>query len=665
MTKPRLGTKTSPRPSAGGQPESSQSLIRILHLEDDPSDAELIRAALEADGLNAQIEHVATRAPFIALLQAVPYDLILADYNLPDLDGATALALARERSPDTPFIVISGHLGDDEAVEILKSGATDYVLKDRLTRLPSSLRRALREVAERAERRRAEEASREMAERLSLTLKAVRMGTWQWNIPEEEIVWDEQMHVLFGLESGTFRGDPTAFGECLHPDDRERAAEEFARTLTEDREYDTQYRVVRPDGMARTIRSRGQVNRDAEGRPRRMIGVCWDATERQESERQIRRQIERLRALRRIDTAITATTDLRVALETILDEVTRQLGVDAADILLLNRGSNTLEFGAARGFRTDALQHTRLFLGQGFAGRAALERRIVTTLDFDDTAARAEFSRSPRLEEEGFVVYFGVPLEAKGSVNGVLEIFHRTRFKPDPEWMEFLEALAGQASIAVEDARLFRHMQRSHAELHVAYEATLEGWVRALDMRDHETEGHTQRVTELTVRLAQALEFDEEELVHIRRGALLHDIGKLAIPDGILRKPGPLTDEEWAIMKQHPTHAFQWLSPIKYLRPAVDIPYCHHERWNGSGYPRGLKGEEIPLAARIFALVDVWDALTSDRPYRPAWPREQAFEHMVSRVGTDFDPQVAEIFLRLIEPPSPRPSEESQEAPDG
>jgi HD-GYP domain-containing protein (c-di-GMP phosphodiesterase class II) len=166
-------------------------------------------------------------------------------------------------------------------------------------------------------------------------------------------------------------------------------------------------------------------------------------------------------------------------------------------------------------------------------------------------------------------------------------------------------------------------------------------------MRDKETEGHSTRVTEMTVQLASIMAVMDIELEHIRRGALLHDMGKMGIPDSILLKPGPLTPEEWEVMHTHPTRAYEMLAPIPYLRPALDIPYCHHEKWDGSGYPRGLKGEGIPLAARIFAVVDVWDAMTSDRPYRKAWSKEKVIEHIKSGSGTHFDPQVVEAFLRM------------------
>jgi len=212
---------------------------------------------------------------------------------------------------------------------------------------------------------------------------------------------------------------------------------------------------------------------------------------------------------------------------------------------------------------------------------------------------------------------------------------------------ELADARERRARRAAEQALRDRERQ-AVLELAVAYEATLEGWARALDLRDRETEGHSRRVTDLTVRLARMMGVSEADCVHIRRGALLHDIGKMGIPDSILLKPSPLSPEEWDIMRRHPAYARELLSPVEYLRPALDIPYCHHEKWDGTGYPRGLKGEGIPLAARIFAAVDIWDAVRSDRPYRPAWPDQQAREHLASLAGAHLDPKVATVFLELL-----------------
>jgi response regulator RpfG family c-di-GMP phosphodiesterase len=377
--------------------------------------------------------------------------------------------------------------------------------------------------------------------------------------------------------------------------------------------------------------------------------------ERKRAEEQVQLQVRRLAALRAIDMAITATMDLRVALDVILDQVTSQLGVDAAAVLLLNQHTHTLEYAAGRGFHTSALRHTRLRLGEGYAGRAALERDLIRISNLPEIPG--EFDRAPLLPSEAFVAYYGVPLItyygapliAKGQVRGVLELFHRAPLEPAPDWLDFLEAIAGQAAIAIDNGMLLSDLQRANVELVQAYDTTLEGWSRALDLRDRETEGHTQRVAEMTLRLARALGMPAEELVHIHRGALLHDIGKMGIPDAILLKPGPLDDDEWAIMRQHPVHAYNLLASINFLRPALDIPYCHHEKWDGTGYPRGLKRETIPLGARVFAVIDVWDALRTERPYRAAWPEEKVRAHLRALAGSHFDPRVVGAFLTLLE----------------
>ncbi len=201
-------------------------------------------------------------------------------------------------------------------------------------------------------------------------------------------------------------------------------------------------------------------------------------------------------------------------------------------------------------------------------------------------------------------------------------------------------------------------LAQAYQDLEEAYDATLKGWALALDLRDKETEGHSQRVAELTVELARQFELEDEAIKHIRRGALLHNIGKIGIPDSILQKPGPLTDEEWTVMRRHPIFARDMLESIVYLRPVLDIPFSHHEKWDGTGYPLGLKEEEIPFAARLFAVVDVWDALTSDRPYRPAWTKEKVTAHLREQSGKHFDPQAVEAFLTLLVKTSTQPKKE-------
>jgi PAS domain S-box-containing protein/putative nucleotidyltransferase with HDIG domain len=359
-------------------------------------------------------------------------------------------------------------------------------------------------------------------------------------------------------------------------------------------------------------------------------------------------QLHRLEALHSIDIAITASMDLRVTLNVLLDHVKTQLNVDATSVLLLDTNSQMLEFAAGQGFRTRSVRTARVRLAEYYAGRTLLERRAVQASDPE------QIRKNPHLAAlwagEGFAGCYGVPLIAKGELKGVLEVYHRAPFQPEPDWISFLETFAGQAAIAIDSAQLFEALQRSNINLAQAYDATIEGWSRALDLRDKETEGHTLRVTEKAMRLAKAMGISDAELVHIRRGGLLHDIGKMGVPDSILFKPGPLTENEWKVMRLHPQLAYDMLSPISYLRQALDIPYCHHEKWDGSGYPRGLKGEQIPFSARIFAVVDVWDALSSDRPYGHAWSEDKVIEHIRSHTGMHFDPQVAKAWLESGEP---------------
>ncbi len=378
-----------------------------------------------------------------------------------------------------------------------------------------------------------------------------------------------------------------------------------------------------------------------------IANLAANALHRATLHEQTERRYKRLAAVRSVEAAISASLDLRLTLNVFIDQVITQLNVDAADVLLLNLRTQTLEYAAGRGLRSKTVERTRQRLDEGNAGRAVLERRIVHIANLRETGKTT--GRTGELIRDEFSAYYGVPLVAKGNVKGVLEIFHRSLLNPDPEWLDYLETLAGQAAIAIDNAELYDNLQRSHIELALAYDTTLDGWSRALDLRDRETEGHTQRVTQMTLKLAGVMGIADAELVHVRRGALLHDSGKMGIPDQILLNPGPLTDDEWRIMQKHPTYAYEMLSPIAFLRPALDIPYSHHEKWDGTGYPRQLKGETIPLAARIFAVVDVWDALRSDRPYRLGWPEAKVRAHLRQQAGTHFDPRVVETFLALVE----------------
>jgi PAS domain S-box-containing protein/putative nucleotidyltransferase with HDIG domain len=398
-----------------------------------------------------------------------------------------------------------------------------------------------------------------------------------------------------------------------------------------------------PEGKYKWVLVNAFPEFDSSERLRQVVVTFADITDIKCAEEKIRRHLEHLTALVEIDRAINFSFDLNLSLTTLLTHVIVQLGVDAADVLMLNPSSRTLEYVAGRGFHTNAIEHARQPLGEGYAGRAAMENSIVHIPDL--AQEHNSFLSGIFLAGESFVSYYGVPLIAKGRLMGVLEVFQRTQLARDDEWLDFLKALAAQAAIAIDNVTLFDNLQRSNTELTQAYDATIEGWSRALELRDNETEGHTQRVAVLTVKLARLFGLSDAELVQVRWGALLHDIGKMGIPDGILLKHESLTEAEWVVMKNHTVFAYEMLSPIRYLRSALNIPYSHHEKWDGTGYPLGLKGDQIPLTARIFAVVDVWDALRSDRRYRTSWSVEKVREHLRSLAGTHFDPHVVKVCL--------------------
>jgi len=410
--------------------------------------------------------------------------------------------------------------------------------------------------------------------------------------------------------------------------------------------------IVQDDTLGILAMGRKEPAGESEIRLMMAIGnIAANALHRAILSEQTEKRLRRLATLRTLDMAITSSIDIDLTLNILLGEVVNGLFVDAADVLLYDPGLSTLRWAAGLGFHDPSLRNYQVSLLQPDAPgmavpavSALIERRQILVSDLGKFLT----DRARLLVQEGFQFSYVVPFIAKGQVKGVLEIYNRAPITPDQEWQDFLDSLADQAAIAIDNAELFQDLERSNMELHMAYDETIEGWSRALDIRDRETENHSQHVTELTMHLALAMNLPPENFVHIRRGALLHDIGKVGIPDSILLKASPLSPQEWEKMRQHPQFAYEMLAPIQYLHSAVDIPYCHHEHWDGGGYPRGLKGEEIPIAARIFTVADVWDALTSDRPYRKAWEKSAALEYIRSESGKLFDPAIVAVFLSWI-----------------
>lgn len=373
--------------------------------------------------------------------------------------------------------------------------------------------------------------------------------------------------------------------------------------------------------------------------------IAANAIHRVDLFQQTQQRLDRLTGLRKIDAAINSNVDIKDTLEVFIDQTIDLLQVDAVQVMSYDKASKSMNFLEGKGFAT-----TNYMMPHDVPANLQ-DGMVVSKLppfQINDTEIM-DYPRKNRLlvESEGFRSFFTTPLIVNSELRGLLQVFLKKPFYPDADWLQFYETLAGQAAIAINEAILWKDLQVSNVELQTAYDETLEGWSKALDLRDHETENHTQRVIDLTLRLAKKMGITGDDLINIRRGALLHDLGKIGVPDSILTKPGKLTPEEWDAMRRHPTNAYDLIYPIKYLREALDIPYCHHEKWDGSGYPRGLKGEDIPLAARIFALADVWDAMSSDRYYRVAMSAEEVTKYIRENSGKHFDPSIVELFLEM------------------
>ena len=354
---------------------------------------------------------------------------------------------------------------------------------------------------------------------------------------------------------------------------------------------------------------------------------------------EIQRMLQKMERLMEINITLNSTLKLTQVLDLIIAKAVEMLECEAGSILLYNKERDCLYFSASTSADSKTLAEIPVPLTDSLAGAIFSKNMplVVRNVDKDlrhnsSVAAQIHFRTHSLL---------GVPMRIQDRVTGVLEALNKKQGTFTEEDVKILTAIASQAAVAIENAQLVQALQES-------YETTLEGWAAALDLRDKETEGHSQRVTLLAVQLAQEVGVSKEALTYLRQGALLHDIGKMAVPDRILHKHGPLNDKEKAIMRQHPVNAYNMLYPIAHLRSALDIPYCHHEKWDGSGYPRGLKGKEIPLAARIFTIVDVWDALRSNRPYRKAWSIKKTIAYIQEQAGTSFDPSIVKSFVYAI-----------------
>ena len=664
--------------------------LRVVILEDEEAHAFAIRRSLEDAGIRVDLTILKTLREYRQLLFSSPPDIALVDLNLPDGRAMEILTSPAEDGP-LPILIMTSYGNEQIAVEALKSGALDYFVKspDTFANIARTIQRARREWEILQDRKKVQETLRlrlaelEVIQTVSTamrtaqtleealpillqntlaTLQADSGAIWLYS-PFQDILrsavsrgWLEKESTALirpgegpvgkafsenqNLVSSHFSYDLAKFFETPSAENGWSGVCLPIRTTMETVGV---LQIALPHSALATTEQLKLLNSLAE--------MAGSAIHRMRLYSETARHLDNLKTLHTIDMLITENFELFSTLNMLLEQIVAQLNIAAADILILDPVTGFLNYTTGRGFYSRRVENVRFELAQSLAGKAVSERHTVQLLE------PGKANLTPRVNQlfidERFTAYYGVPLVARNQVKGVLEVYRRDPVNADPDWLSFLETLAGQTAIAIDNAQLFNNLQQANLNLELAYDATIEGWSRALDLRDRETEGHTLRVTETTLRLARAMGMNQDQLLHIRRGSLLHDIGKMGISDTILNKPGPLSAEEWVIMRKHPQYAFDMLSPIAYLHPAIQIPYCHHEKWDGTGYPRGLSGEQIPLEARIFAVVDVWDALTSDRPYRTAWDPASAHAYILEQSAKHFDPQVVREFPKILGIPWP------------
>jgi PAS domain S-box-containing protein/putative nucleotidyltransferase with HDIG domain len=697
--------------------------LRILYVEDTPADAELIIIRLEKEGFLFHWQRVETAETYLQALMEYP-DIILADWNLPQFSGLQALALMQENKLDIPFIIISGNIGEEAAVEAMRKGATDYLLKDRPQRIGLAVRNALEQKQLRETRKQSEAQLRFQSELIKNVYDAIYSLDHHFNVT----FWNHTAETIYGWKFEEIIGRSESI--YLQTEYLEFSFQEIIEQLDTQNAVQVNLIQTSKSGQKFDIESKIRVLRDDQNEIIGYVFVNRDITQRRAAEKSLAESEEKFRQLAEniheafmlTDTSLENIIYTSPAFEEVWGQTRESLAnnpnavqecihpddfvsVAHARNQLLTHGipmdiehrilgsDNSIRWIHSRAYPvfdenqkiiriagiaediTDRIKSVELLLQSHDRLRRAEQVSQSGYWEFDLKTQLVRASQGARviygLEDKTWTITQVQQLPLPKYRNALDSAMRTLIANLGPYDIEFeIQRPTDQKIVAIHSVAEFDasrkvvfgiiqditvrknaedERKKSVEELKIAYDATIEGWSQAMDLRDEETEGHTQRVTAITLKLAREIGVPEEALIHIRRGTLLHDIGKLGVPDAILHKPGPLSPEEWVVMKKHPEYAYQMLYPVKYLRPAIDIPYCHHERWDGTGYPRGLKGEEIPLAARIFAVIDVWDALTSDRPYRQAWPQEKAFCYILDQCGKHFDPQILKVFTRFME----------------
>lgn len=740
-----------------------QSELDFLIVEDNADDAEIISMLLRDNFSGCSVSVAGCEEELVALLDGqVRFSIVISDWSLPQFNGLEALKLIQERKQDAPFFLVSGKIGEEATLAIMKQGAYDYISKDNLHRLPRAVRHAL-EIYE--NRKIAEQDAR----LISIQATALNASSNAMVIADSsfKILWVNPACLrltgysaseMIGKDCRKFCGGPESAEGAISPSCGGAPVSMSGKVKRKDGKIYLEARtiipIMDPDGnpdhivilkkdITRSEQEKLQLTLDArlsesipasgsldaicsaacmimaELFPEARFGIylftdgerqiqhwysghgidytdiipaltdrefasdpaissmriingddhiatlflkgpllsAWDygailrgLAERLEKEMQrsisrasIASQIRNISFLKLISRSINATMDFNTVINPILERILEFLSGDAVALYTFEKEKGCLVCRAEFGFRTSNLDKSIRF-GEPYVGIAAEEQRITSVSDF--RYINGEFAGF--IAAEGFLSQHCTPIIIAGKTIGVLELFQRKPFSASPEWLTFFDAIALQTGLALDYNDLYAELQTAYMNLGRSYDAIIEGWSAAMDMRDEITEGHSKRVTSLACALAVRLGLGDADVESIRKGSLLHDIGKIGIPDSVLKKEGPLDEGEWVLMKSHPRLAYEMLSKIPCFEKSLEIPLYHHERWDGSGYPFGLKGKDIPLGARFFAIIDVYDALTSNRPYRDPWVTSRAIEYLRNQAGILFDPELVERFMDMM-----------------
>jgi response regulator RpfG family c-di-GMP phosphodiesterase len=645
----------------------------ILLIEDNIGLAELVSERLSDAG--KQVVAVNSGRAAREWLQHNEPRLILLDYSLPDISGAELVRqIIAIKGCMPPFIVTTGAGDEQIAVAMMKSGARDYLVKNSnfLDNIPLVVDHILREISTERRLVQSETALRESEERYRVIFENSPSAIWEEDLSAVQAYFDELygsgvqnlpaylennplelIHLAslikitnlnetslltFGAEtkSEMYQHMPRFFSSETDAFFRPQIMALARGTLTF--KYEVSILNVKEQPVVFMLHL--NVLPGCEKTLAKVLVSFVDITERK------RREVE-LQLMATVSAALRAAASRSEIFPIILDQVSELTGTSLVSLVLYDPLNHEYVVELARGDWARQ-QGARVPFAQSISQQVIDSGQPYVCHD-----ARADVSMEyifGGLERP--LALTGVPLRANQQKIGVLWVGrsldgpHARAFSTAET--QLLGIVADIAANAVNRTSSFEEAQRVARDLAQAYDRTLEGWAHALELRDQEIEGHARRVATITVELARALGTGEDELEHIRRGALLHDIGKIGIPDSVLLKPGPLNEREMEIMRRHPEYAYDMITPIEYLCAARVIPYYHHEKWDATGYPHGLGGEAIPFAARIFAVVDVWDALTNDRPYRAAWSSEEALKYIREQSGLHFDPKVVDCFLQLI-----------------